>query len=874
LRRKVEALLASENSPKNFLDTPPESLAAEMFAEREQQTSIIDREIGHYKIKELLGKGGMGEVYLAKDTKLNRKVALKFLSVSLNGDENLLRRFEREAKTASALNHPNILTVYEIGQFENQHFIVTEYIKGETLRDRLRREPLDLRETLDVALQIVHALNAAHGAGIVHRDIKPENVMLRDDSLAKVLDFGLAKLTEKKTEIAEPEDATRAQVKTTPGMVMGTVAYMSPEQARGKEVDERADIWSLGVVLYEMIAGRLPFEGETTTDALGLILHKDPPPLTHLGTHIPAELDRIVTKALRKDKEERYQVVKDLGLDLKSLKQRLEFEAEFNRTGAPERSSQTRGAATASEVGTAGSGGTSQIAARPTGQVAGSDIHKTSSAEYIVTEIKRHKRSAALVLAAFVLAILGVGYTYFMGSSKASINSVAVMPFVNVGKDPNTEYLSDGISESLINNLSQLAQLKVIARSSTFRYKGKEIDPEEVAKALGVAAIVTGRIVQRGDDLQVSVELINALDKTQMWGEQYNRRAADLQAVQAEIARAVSEKLRLRLTGAQEQQITKQATENPEAYQLYLTGLFYARKGNIENNKKALDYYTQAVALDPKFALAYTSMAVTYSNLTSSGADPTEMLAKGRAAAQKALELDDSLAEAHAALAIIKRDEWDWSGADNEFKRAIELNPNLAAAHGNYALYLSRMGRAAEALPEIKRAQELDPLRIAIKSGEAEILYHARRYDEAIQVNQNVIRMQPDYANAHIYSGFAYAAKGQYAEAIAAYQKDISISGETPSTLCFLGYAYAMSGKRDEALAILGKLMTKEHISPVELAILYVGLGDKEAALESLERAYQAHHPQMQYLKVQPHHDALRSEVRFQDLMRRVGLPQ
>ncbi len=743
------------------------------------------------------------------------------------------------------------------------------------MRDRLQREPFDLRETLDVALQIAHALNAAHGAGIVHRDIKPENVMLRDDSLAKVLDFGLAKLTEKKTEIAEPEDATRAQVKTKPGMVMGTVAYMSPEQARGKEVDERADIWSLGVVLYEMIAGRLPFEGETTTDALGLILHKDPPPLTNLGTHIPAELDRIVTKALRKDKEERYQVVKDLGLDLKSLKQRLEFEAELNRTGAPERSGQTRGAATASEVGTAGSGGTSQIAARPTGQTAGSDIHTTSSAEYIVTEIKRHKRGTMLVLAAFVLAILGVGYIYFAGSSKASINSVAVMPFVNASNDPNTEYLSDGISESLINNLSQLAQLKVIARSSTFRYKDKEIDPEEVAKALGVGTIVTGRVVQRGDDLQVSVELINALDKTQMWGEQYNRRAADLQAVQAEIARTVSEKLRLRLTGAQEQQITKQATENPEAYQLYLTGRFYARKGNIENTKKALDYYTQAVALDPKFALAYASVAVSYSNLAASGADPAEMLAKGRAAAQKALELDDSLAEAHGSLAIIKRDEWDWSGAENDYKRAIELNPNLAAAHGNYALYLSNMGRTAEALSEIKRAQELDPLRIAIISGEASILYYARRYDEAIQVNQNVIMMQPDYANAHIYSGFAYASKGQYAEAIAAYQKDISISGETTSTLCFLGYTYGMSGKRDEALAILGKLRaTKEHVSPVELATLYVGLGDNEAALESLERAYQAHHLQMQYLKVQPHHDALRSEARFQDLMRLVGLPQ
>jgi len=337
----------------------------------------------------------------------------------------------------------------------------------------------------------------------------------------------------------------------------------------------------------------------------------------------------------------------------------------------------------------------------------------------------------------------------------------------------------------------------------------------------------------------------------------------------------VSEKLRLRLTGAQEQQLAKRATDNPQTYQLYLTGMFYHRKGNIEDQKKALDYFTQAVALDPKFALAYSAMSVAYTNLASSGADPTELLAKGRAAAQKALELDDSLAEAHNAMALIKRNEWDWSGAESESKRAIELNPNYAAAHNNYALYLSLMGRTAEALAENKRAQELDPLRISTKSNEAVILYTARRYDEAIQVSQNVIKMQPDYAGAHFSLGDTYAAKGQYAEAIAAYQKYISLNGETPNALCSLGYAYAKSGKRDEALAMLNKLKTtKEHVSPAVLAILYVGLGDKEAALDALGRAYQAHDPQMQYLKVEPGYDALRSEARFQDLMRKVALPQ
>ncbi|HEV2706991.1 MAG TPA: protein kinase, partial [Pyrinomonadaceae bacterium] len=754
-----------------------------------------DTHLGRYKIRSLLGQGGMGEVYLAEDTTLRRPVAVKLLPAEFTADRDRLRRFEREAFAASSLNHPNILTIHEFGAENGHHFIVTEFIDGESLRQHLKDKPLELQEVLGISVQVASALSAAHAARIVHRDIKPENIMVRKDGIVKVLDFGLAKLAEQGQGGALDAGALAETVHyTAPGVVMGTVSYMSPEQARGKEVDERTDVWSLGVVLYEMVVGRLPFEGETTADVLGLILHKEPPPLTHLGTHIPAELDRIVTKALRKDKDERYQVVKDLGLDLKSLKQRLEFEAERERTDAPERSGQTRGAVTTSEGGT-GPTGTSEVTARQTGQAAGGAIHTTSSAEYIATEIKRHKLGVTLALAALVLAIAGLAYFFFVRGGGASINSVAVMPLVNVGKDPNTEYLSDGISESLINSLSQLPQLKVIARSSTFRYKGKEIDPEEVAKALGVGAIVTGRIIQRGDELQVSVELMNVRDKTQMWGEQYNRRATDLQAVQAEIARTISEKLRLRLTGAQERQLAKRATENAEAYQLYLNGLFHQRKGNNkENFRKALDYFTQAVGLDPKFALAYTGMPFAYLNLASTGENPPEMLAKARAAAQMALELDDSLAEAHHALAIIKRNEWDWSGAENDFKRAFESNPNLAAAHGNYANFLSIVGRTEEALAEIRRAQELDPLRIASKAVEGSILYRARRYDEAIQVNQNVVKMQPDDAYAHVYLGMMYTAKGQYAEAVAQYQKNISLNGETPSTLCYLGYAYAQSG--------------------------------------------------------------------------------
>jgi serine/threonine-protein kinase len=814
----------------------------------------------------------MGEVYLAQDTTLRRTVAVKLLPADFTANQDRLTRFEREAFAASSLNHPNILTIHEIGAEDGHHFIATEFIDGESLRQHMAQGGLELREVLEIGVQVASALAAAHAAGIVHRDIKPENIMLRTDGFVKVLDFGLAKLTEQEKPAPGSEAPTKALNNTAPGMVMGTVNYMSPEQARGKDVDARTDVWSLGVVLYEMVTGRLPFAGKTTADVLGLILHKDPPPLTHGGAHIPAELDRIVTKALRKDKEERYQVVKDLGLDLKSLKQRLEFEAELDRTETPEGGAARRAA-------TSGSGTinpTSRIAAAETGGTSG--IHTTtSSAEYIVGEIKQHKRGAVLVLAALLVAILSLAYfSYFAKSNTAAIDSVAVLPFVNASNDANAEYLSDGISESLINSLSQLPQLKVIARSSAFKYKGKEVDVREAAKALGVEAVVTGRIVERAGNLQISVEMVNAGEGTQMWGERYERRAGDLQSVQSEISREIAEKLRLRLTGAQEQQLTKRATENPEAYQLYLNGLFYTRKGGAEGARKALDYYNQAAALDPKFALAHAGAADAYRLLAlNSLLDPKEAAAKGKAAAQKALEIDGGLAEAHLVLAGFATDEWDWSGAERGHRRAIELNPNLALAHHRYSQYLSAVGRFEEALRESKRAQELDPLRLNVKGQEGIILFYARRYDEAIQRFQEVLRLEPDNGVSLIFLGYAYAAKGQYAEAISAYQKQISLEGETTSVLCYLGDAYAKWGKRDEALVVLDKLKrTKEYVSPGELATLYVGLGDKEAALGSLERAYAAHDPQLQYLKVDESLDPLRSDPRFQDLVRRVGLPQ
>lgn len=494
--------------------------------------------------------------------------------------------------------------------------------------------------------------------------------------------------------------------------------------------------------------------------------------------------------------------------------------------------------------------------------------------EHVGAHIKRHKSGAVLAALALIIAASAVAYFYLAPGGKPAIGSVAVLPFANASGDPEMEYLSDGIAENLINNLSQLPQLKVIARSSAFRYKGREVDPDEVARAVGVGAIVTGRIVQRGDELQISVELVNTRDKTQMWGEQYHRRASDLQAVQAEISRAVAEKLRLRLTGVQERQLDRRATGNAQAYQLYLTGMFHMRKGNPDGYRKALDFFEQAATLDPDFALAFASMPAVYSNLAATGAlPPAEALAKGKAAAQRALELDGTLAEAHNGLAVIRRQEWDWEGAEESFRRAIELNPNLAAAHNNFALYLAMTGRTAEALSENRRAQELDPFKIGYKGNEAGILMSARMYDEASQVFQNAVRMQPDYALAHVGLGHTYAAKGMYAEAVNEFRTACGLYGEVTNCLLDQGYVYALWGKRDDALAVLNRLAhSKEYVSPVGLAVLHAALGDKEAAFRWLERAYAGHDSQLQHLKVDPRCDSLRSDPRFADLLRRMRL--
>jgi serine/threonine-protein kinase len=819
--------------------------------------------LGRYEIRAKLGEGGMGEVYLAQDTKLDRKVALKILQAQVAANHERMRRFVQEAKAASALNHPNIITIHEIDQTDDLHFIATEFIEGETLRQRMQKSVMKLDEAIDIGVQISGALSAAHASGIVHRDIKPENVMLRHDRIVKVLDFGLAKLTEQVSSGLIDTEAPTRVVNTQPGMVMGTALYMSPEQARGQALDARTDIFSLGVVLYEMLAGCVPFRGDTTTDVLArLVDDQEPPPLARYCHEVPSELERIVSKALRKDRDERYQTSKDLLLDLQRLKRELEFARERERSQPP-----TSKAATPIEG--------SRIA-----ETIQSPAVTTAVAETPRTKIDLNNRNVLIALLAVLAIVLAIGgYGYFAHARSGAINSVAVLPLINASNNPDMDYLSDGISESLINSLSQLPNVKVIASASSLHYKGKEIDPAEVARTLGVQAILTGRVSQRGDDLIINVELVNARDKTQIWGDQYDRKAADLLAVQREIAREITTNLRLKFSGADEKRVAKQYTEDPEAYQLYLKGRFYWNKRTGDAARKSIEYFQEAIDKDPNYALAYAGLADAYQLLNIfADRSPQEAFPKSKETASKALQLDPTLAEAHASLAsILFFYDRDFPGAEREFRRAIELNPNYATAHHWYGVtYLAHMQRFDEAIAEVKKALELDPISIVINCDLGNTYIQARQYDNAIEQLRKTIEMDQSFYIAHNQLGMAYRMKGDFPAAIAEYQKARQLNDD-PFVLALLGNVYAVSGRKDEALKIvdqLKQLSQQRYVWSYGFALIYAGLGDKDQAFQWLEKSYQDHEARITRLKVDPDFDSLRSDPRYADLVRRIGLPQ
>ena len=813
----------------------------------------------------------MGEVLLAEDTRQHsRKVALKVLPHELTRSESRLRRFKQEARAILALNHPNILTVFEIGESEGSHYIATEYIEGETLRHCLWRGPFKLDETLGVVIQVAMALEAAHAEGIVHRDIKPENIMLRQDKFVrdrfvKVLDFGLAKLTDRETPGSDPEAVTIPITETSPGMIMGTTDYMSPEQAQGESIDARTDVFSLGVVLYEMVAGQVPFKGKTDSHTRVFIIDHEPAPLLQHVANVPRQLERIVTKALAKDKQKRYQTITDFKLDLEQLRDELRSveTTELIRRDSRETKDDLLSTATVdrSNVETV------------------SD--RASTAELKTTE----KRTKWVAYGAFgLLAVIVIAGVILFASSSPPINSVAILPFVNDSKDPNAEYLSDGLTESIINSLSRLPDLKVMSRNAAFRFKGSNLDPLEAGRNLNVGAVLTGRLVTHDDRLIIKTELIKVEDGSQLWGDQYDSNLADIFSVQHEVSKKISQSLRLRLSGADEEQLAKRYTNDAEAYQLYLKGRYFWNKRNEEGFRNGIDYFKRAEEKDPTFALAFSGLADSYSLLGDIGAvKPLEVMSKAKVAAQKAVDADPTLAEAYTSRAFVKLAyDWDWIGAQSDFQQALKLNPKYPTAHQWYASYLMQMGKFSLAKAEIEEAHKLDPLSPIISANAGLYSYYEHNYDDAIAKYKLTLHSDPDFWVARHYLALAYVQKGMHNEAIAELRKLIKaqvtgaipehiVEGE-PEAAASLGFAYGIAGRQAEARAILELLEAiskRRYISPLYPAIVYAGLKDNNKAIEYLNKAYEARHPGLVLIRIEPMFDGIRADPRFNELIKR-----
>ena len=834
-----------------------------------------DNWLGHYRIVKKIGAGGMGEVYLAEDTKLDRKVAIKFLNQEFSRDADKLSRFVQEAKAASALNHPNILTVYEIGETDGKNYIATEFIEGSTLRKHLsQKESISLNTILKIGVQVSEALAAAHQVGIIHRDIKPENIMIRGDGYAKVLDFGLAKLTEKKkSDEISLEGETKALVQTNPGVVMGTVLYMSPEQARGKETDARTDLWSLGVVLYEMLAGKLPFQGETVNHTVVAILEKEP----LLLENVPDELQRIVRKALSKEKEMRYQTARDLLIDLKNLRRTLDIQGELERSVVPNReaiSGIVHENATQFYTEKSSEKTKAELGGRAT-----QNITHSSSLEYAVTQVKSHKFTTAIVGIILLGVISVIAYFAFLAKSNAKqIESIAVMPFVNVSGNQDVEYLSDGMTETLINSLSQVPNLNVKARSSVFRYKGKEIDPKKIASELNVQAVLTGRVVQRGDQLTLNLELIDAQTENILWGNKYERKSSELVSLQSEVARDVSSKLKTKLSGTDEARLTRNYTANSEAYQLYLKGRFQWNKRTAESLKQAAEFFKQAIEKDPNYALAYSGLAETYVLFPQFSVASAQESQQAKAMALRALEMDDSLAEAHTALGEwLTYYEYDRVGAEKAFRRAIELNPNYATAHHWLGIdLLTQIKRFDEALAELRRAEQLDPLSPMIGTNIGDTLLLSRQYDEAIAQYKRVLSLDPNFAYARFNLGWGYCVKGMYQEAIVELRKSLELSND-PAAIGYLGLSLAKSGRRDEAMKLLNQLKresAERYVPSFAFALIYIGLNEKEEAFVWLEKGVAERSSYASSYAIDPVLDDLRSDPRFKEMLKRLNLPE